>query len=392
VKILLLFTLLLSSSVWALTLEEVISTSLAKNPSLESINARIKANKQSIKIANKFANPELLLTKNTLDSSQAMSQTVLTLKQKVFYWGKRDADEDVTLENEKLLEEKLNAAKVSLVQKIKSEAYTIWELKELYDITEQYITLTKQNITLYESYTTTDSNQHMGVMKAELSLSDLYIQKSLLSSKITSAYARLSYLTAFSVKNLDIALSIGEKPQLNKLQNSLQNNPQLKVQSQTVQKQNANVQKVALSNYPDINLLAGYAYRENFDNYFNVGIGLSLPIYGTEDAKEEKERALLLWASAQKSDTQNSVNSALETYYAQMLVSYDIYHIIQDDALPQVAHMFKLSSASISIGSDLFKYIDVLFSKLDLEKKSIQAVANYKRAQAHISELQGKLK
>jgi outer membrane protein TolC len=147
-----------------------------------------------------------------------------------------------------------------------------------------------------------------------------------------------------------------------------------------------------LNNYPDINLIAGYAMRENFDNYFNVGVGLSLPIYGTEDYKEEEEKTMLLSVASQKADTQISVNAALESYYAQMLSSYEIYHIIQDNALPQVAHMFELSSSSISIGSDLFKYIDVLFQKLDLEQKSIKAVANYNLATAKIAQLRGETK
>jgi outer membrane protein TolC len=392
VKIFLLVSFLLASASFALTLEEVINSSLAKNPSLEAINARLEANKQNIKIANNFKNPELSVTKNTLDDSQAMSQTVLTFKQKIPFWDKRSADKDIAVADQKLLAEKLNAAKAKLVQKIKNEAYTIWELQQLYNITEQYIALTKQNIKLYESYTNTDTKQHMGIMKAELSLSDLRIEKTLLASKISSAYSRLSYLSAFKVTALDISLKMGKEPHLQTLQNSLQNNPDIKIKNKELQKQNAIVKKAEINNYPDINLLAGYAYRENFDNYFNFGVGLSLPIYGTEDAKEQKERSLALSATSQIADTQNSLNAVIQTYYAQMLASYKIYHIIQDDALPQVAHMFELSSSSIATGSDLFKYIDVLFSKLDLEKKSIQAVTNYKRAEAYVSELQGELK
>lgn len=63
-----------------------------------------------------------------------------------------------------------------------------------------------------------------------------------------------------------------------------------------------------------------------------------------------------------------------------------------DDALPQVAHMFELSGTSISIGADLFKYIDVLFQKLDLEQKSIKAVTNYNLANAKIAQLKGEIK
>lgn len=390
-KTVILSIFLLYSTLQAITLEKIITNALAKNPSLESIQERIHANKYNIALSNQFQNPELLITKNTLDSSQAMSQSVVTLKQNIPFYNKRDTNKKIAEAEDALLHEKLTAAKTKLVEKIKSEAYTIWKLRELYSIIDEYVTLTKQNIALYESYTSIDKNQHMGIMKAELSLSDLQIQKSSLQKQITASYARLSYLTSFKIDHLDIALQMGKKPDLTQLQNSLSQNPDLKIKEKELRKQNAKLQMADLNNYPDINLIAGYALRENFNNYFTFGIGLSLPIYGSEDYKEEEARALVLSVASKKTDTQIFVNAELETYYAQLLSSYEIYHIIQDEALPQVAHMFELSSSSISIGADLFKYIDVLFQKLDLEQKSIQAIANYNLAKAKIAQLTGEL-
>jgi len=382
----------LSISVWAISLDEIITTSLAKNPSLESINERIEANKYNIKVSDQFANPELLITKNTLDSSQAMSQSVVSLKQRIPFYNKRNANKKIALAEDAVLDEKLYAAKTKLVENIKNEAYNIWKLNELYKIINEYISLTKQNISLYESYTSIDENQHIGIMKAELSLSDLRIQKSVLREKINSAYARLSYLAAFKVKHLDIALTMGEKPDLSTLQRTLSENPDIKIKDKELLKQNAKVKMANLNNYPDVNLIAGYAIRENFDNYFNFGVGLSLPIYGTEDNKEQEARALALSVASQKADTRISVDATLQSYYAKMLSSYEIYHIIEDDALPKVAHMFELSGSSVSVGADLFKYIDVLFQKLDLERKSIQAVTNYNLAKAKIAQLKGEMK
>ncbi len=391
-KTVILSIFLLCTGAQAISLDKIIDTSLSKNPSLESINERIQANKYNIAVSDQFANPELLITKNTLDSSQAMSKSVVSFKQKIPFYNKRATNKKIALAEDALLNEKLNAAKTKLVEKIKDEAYTIWKLGELYRIIDEYVTLTKQNIDLYESYTSIDENQHIGIMKAELSLSDLQIQKSVLREKISSAYARLSYLAAFKIKHLDIALQMGAKPNLSKLQKSLSGNPDIKIKDKEVLKQNAKLKMADLNNYPDINLIAGYALRENFNNYFTFGVGLSLPIYGREDYKEEEARAMVLSAASQKADTQISVNAELESYYARMLSSYEIYHIIQDDALPQVAHMFELSGSSISIGADLFKYIDVLFQKLDLEQKSIQAVTNYNLANAKIAQLKGEMK
>ncbi|MDQ7066580.1 MAG: TolC family protein [Sulfurimonas sp.] len=224
-KNLLLTLLLLSSTLSAITLGEVIEKSLINSPSLESINAKIKANEHASDAANQFSNPELSLSKNTLDSSQAMSQTVLTLKQTLPYYGKRDARQNISFAQDEVLKEQLHSAKSVMVAKIKTEAYSIWELRELYKIIDEYITLTKQNIELYESYTSVDDNQHMGIMKAELSLADLEIQKSLLKAKIYASYAKLSYLAAFDVKNIDIELKIANKPDLNSFKAGLSTKP-----------------------------------------------------------------------------------------------------------------------------------------------------------------------
>ena len=382
--------LLLANTLFGESLQEVIQQALQSNPSLEVIQARLEANKHDIDVADQFANPELAVTTNTLPSSQKMSQSVITLKQNIPYYSKRQKRQNISLAEEELLTQELRKARVKLVTQIKLEAYTLWELQELVKIVDEYIAITQNNITLYESYTSIDENQHMGIMKAELSLSDLKIQKVNLQSKIEQSYARLSALVAHKVENLEIDLTIASKPQLQALKASLTNNPDIALQEKEIFKQNALVENAEINNYPDFNLLAGYAYRKEYDNYFNIGFAMTLPIYGTEDAKEEKERALLLAKQSQKADTQLQVDAEFATYFAQMQSSYDIYHIIQDDALPQVAHMFELSTSSISTGSDLFKYIDVLFQKLDLEKKSIEAVLNYNKAHAKIEELQGK--
>jgi len=392
VKNLTLSLLLITSSLSAMSLSEVIDKSLINSPSLESINAKIKANEYASDVANQFSNPELALTTNTIDSSEPMSQTVLSIKQKLPYYGKRDSKQGVTLAQDEVLKGQLLAAKATMVQKIKTEAYTIWELRELHKIIDEYIKLTQQNIALYESYTGVESNQHIGIMKAELSLADLKIQKSQLDAKIYASYAKLSYLAAFDVKNLDIELKMGEKPNLEALQTTLVSNPDLLVKEKELQRENAKIIVADKNNYPDLNLLAGYSYRENFDNYFNFGFALSLPMYGTEDTQEEEVKAAALSVVSQKEDTKIAISSELKIYYAQMLSSYQVYNIIQDDALPQIAHMFELSSSSIATGGDLFKYIDVLFDKLALEKKSINAISDYNRADALISKLAGEIK
>jgi cobalt-zinc-cadmium efflux system outer membrane protein len=379
-------------SLLALTLPELIDMSLQNNPSLEAIQKRIEANKKATQLSSQFSNPELLLTANTLKNSEPMSQTQLTLKQNIPFFGKRDAKEKIGLAEDELLEVKLKAAKAELVSEIKKEAYTLWRLRETSKIIDAYIALTQDNIELYESYSAMGEKEHMGIMKAQLSLSALRVQKSALKMKIDATLWRLSYLSAHTLCELTVELKMGSKPELATLLQSLVNNPDIAMQTKEIQKQQAKVQLASKENYPDINLIAGYAYRENFDDYLNFGVGVSLPIYGRESLVEQEARSMALVLEQQKKDVELEVSAELQIYYSQLLSAYEIYHIIQDGALPQVKHMLELSNSSFSTGGDLFKYIDVIFSKLDLEQKSINAVVDYNLALAKVAQLAGETK
>ena len=384
--------LLLGFELHALSLQEIIDTALDKKPSLAAIKKRIKANSYTISASNQYANPTIAYAQNTLDASEKMSQKSITFSQKIPYYGKLDTQENITKADDALLHAQLQQAKVALVEAIKKEAYTIWELQRLYDIICDYEDVTRQNIALYESYTSTSENKHMGIMSAELSLSELRIEKSRLKAAMSEAYARVSYLAAFDVTSLEIDLHVDNKlPTPQALLGALQHNPDVVIKEKEVQKARAKVQNATKNNYPDFTIAGGYTYRERYDDFFNIAVAMTLPIYGTEDDKEQESRQLVLADNIAKEDTKLMVNSEFKRAFAGLTSAFEIYHIVQDDALPKVAHMFELTNSSISAGGDLFKYIDILIQKLKLEQKSIKAIASYNRYKAQIDALRGEI-
>jgi len=389
IKSLLLSVFFLGSTLSGMSLDEVIAKALNDNYTLESITYRISANHANIDLSKQFANPRLSYAQNTIDDNQAMSRQTVTVQQKIPYFGKRDSLQKVAQAEEELLNGSLQKARVRLVNEIKNQAYTIWELERLYTIICDYEDLTRHNIDLFESYTMTSDNQHMGIVSAELTLSDLRIQKSTLNAQIYMAYAKLSYLTSFEVKDLVMNLEVGDMPGASTLEAGLKNNSDIALEEKKVQKKRAKLEIAELNHYPDLSLMGGYSYRKNFDNYWSFGVGISLPVYGREDSQEEEARKIVLSAKSLKEDTKVAVNTEFHKAYLQMKSAYEIYHIVHDEALPQIEHMFELTNSSISTGGDLFKYIDILVQKLKLERKSIGAVANYKRAEAKIAELSG---
>ena len=388
-----LFTLLVvSSSLYSLSLEEIITNALNKHPSLEVIKHRIEASKSITNISNQFSNPRLVYTQNTLDDKQAMSKKTITLTQKLPFFGKLDSLKNIALVDEQIQKVNLDIAKVELVKNIKQQAYEIWKLEQLYKIIDEYEKLTRQNIKLFESYTSTTNNQHVGIMSAELTLSNLRIEKSKLNSQIISAYAKLSYLSSQKIKELNLDLYITNLPSITKLQIGLENNNKLAVKNKEILKTKALIKNAKLNNYPDINVIASYSQRNNFDDFSTFGFGLSLPIYATEGYKEEEKYALALSKTSMKENIKVEIDSSFEVAYAQMESAYEIYTIINKDALPKLEHMFGLMSSSVVSGEGLFKYIDILIQMLKLEQKSILAIALYHDSNANISALKGEIK
>ncbi len=390
-KTLLFFLLIYYLPLHAITLDTLVQSALRKSPSLESINYRISSLQKLESVADNFANPSLTYAQNTLAQTEKMSKKTITFAQKLPYFGKRDAQKNIYKAKVNLFSENLEEAKVILAKAIKKEAYTVWEYEKTYMIIEEYEDVTQQNIELFESYTSTSEKQHMGIMSAQLTLSDLKIQKNALKAKIATSYAKISYLANQKVNHLEFPQTMIPRQAPSIAKNALKKNHLLTAKQKEVALNQAIHSNATLNKYPDFKLTAGYAYRENFNNYANIGIGITLPIYGTEDAKEEAARRLILATKSAKSNLKIKINSQLQSATFAMQSAFDIYHIIHDESLPQLAHMFALTSSSITTGGDLFQYIDILVQKLKLEQKSIHAVADYKRAQADIAALQGEI-
>jgi hypothetical protein len=139
-------------------------------------------------------------------------------------------------------------------------------------------------------------------------------------------------------------------------------------------------------------LSAAYSVRSEFDNYFNFGVGITLPIYGVESSKYQQQKKLLLSQEVQKKDIQINLKNRFKSFYIQMQNAYEVYKIINDEALAQIKHMLDITSSSVSTGSNLLKQIKILQKKLTYEQKRINAVSLYNTNYAKILQLSGATK
>lgn len=395
-KMRIIIALLFSGTLWAQSIDAIVTKALHNSPSLKSIREKINANRKDIDFATQFANPELQLALNDIHfdnptdrSLEPMQFAAVNLKQKIPYFGKRDAHAKIAKANEQVLLHSLDDAKAQLVAKVKKSIYTIWKLQTLYAITCDYEALTRQNIELNTAYTATMPGRHMGIMSAELALSQLKIKKSSLAKAIEGEYAMLGYLVSEPVSSVDIDLQIEALPPLESYEKRLLENEVLQAKGAAVERERAAARSAELEHYADPYVQVGYYYREAFPNYLSVAVGSPLPVYGSESLKEERARKMALVRGYEYADFKAGLSARLKRDYAAMRDAYTTYHIIKDESLPQIEHMFDLANAAVRSGGDLFKYIDLLKQKLGLDSQIVGATAQFYQQQAAIGALTG---
>ncbi|MDA3907756.1 MAG: TolC family protein [Sulfurimonas sp.] len=390
------FLLLLPLLLGATSLSTLIENAKANHTSLESIQIRLSAIDNEYEVTRNFADPELTFGISDIQlndpsnrSIEPMQYTSLNLKQKIPYFGKRDAASKKVDAKKAKVGFTLSQAKVKLTESIKLAAYGIWQVEEQLKITDAYINLTRQNIELYTAYSTSDTKAHMGIMSAELSLSQLKIKRSKLESFLTGLYTNLSYLSATKVDSLEVEMQVNEPRELAFYLDASRDSSAYKVKEALVKEAQADLKIKKLEKNVDPFVQVGYFYRESFEDYMNINVGFALPIYGTQDSKEEASRKLSLATKSEVVDFENSLHSKVAAEYARLQDSYRVYNIIEKESLPQIEHMFDLTNTSIKSGSDLFIYIELLAKKLRLEEQSIQAVATYYKITASLDALIG---
>ena len=393
-SLLLLLPIMLSAT----TLETIIENALSAHSSLQTIQERLNAEDHQIAKTRNFSNPEIsfAITDIQFDdptdrAREPMQTTSINLKQKFPSFGKRDAETAYIKAQKRFIASTLEDAKVKLVEKIKLTAYSIWEVDEELKIIGEYMKVTQQNVELNTAYSSTKSNSHMGIMSAELTLSQLKIKTSRYRSMRKALYAKLSYLGAQPIESVEVDLQVYEPKMIDLYLSQLANNRGYMTKNSEVSVARSNVQVQDLSGNVDPFMQVGYFYRQEFNDYINVSFGMALPIYGSESENSESARKVVLSKASASQDYMERLRGEVSGLYAELEDAYAIHRIINDESMPQIEHMFELTSASVKSGQDLFIYIDLLKQKLALDEQLIKATVRFNKTEASLDAMMGEM-
>jgi len=385
-------------TVHAQSIQQLIKHSIKEHPSLQSIKHKLSAMDERITLSQNFANPDVSFTVNDIQFNDSFSRNLepmqfeaLSIKQKFPWFGKLDAKEEYVRAQKKVILNSYDAAKVKLAENIRITAYTIKEIEARIHIVDKYIDVSKQNIKLYTSYASTESQNHTNSMNASLLLTKVKIKKENYISLLKSKQAQLTYLVNTKIKTVNNSLKMRSPKNLQYYINKIENNPLYTMRLSQTEVAQKNKHILALESTPDPYVQVGYFNRSAYNNYASISIGVSIPLYGSEALKTEAARKDVLAATSETLDYKSSLLSEITIMYAKLTEAYTIYNILHNETLPQLEHMFELTQASIQQGGDLFTYTNLLEQKLNLEEESIAIKAEYFRTEAKLKSLIGEI-
>ncbi len=391
-----LFALVTVGFLQAQSIQQLITQSLKKHPSLQTIEHRLSLMDERIAISQNFSNPDLSFTINDMHFGDLTSRDLepmqyqsVNFKQKFPWFGKLDARKTYTQAQRSVILDSYDAAKVKLAEEIRMTAYTMKELEERIHILNKYKAVAKQNIDLYTSYASTENKSHTSSMSASLLFSKIKIRSQRYKAVLKTQKARLKYLVQGNVNTVSDRLKIKRPKSLRHYLSKLHNNPKyhMTLSAKEVATANKTIQDLNIN--PDPYVKVGYFNRTDYPDYASVTVGFSVPLYGTEELESEAARKEVLAATSASLDFESSLKSEIETMHAKLREAYMIYDIIQNESLPQLEHMFELTQSSIQSGGDLFAYTNLLEQKLSLEEERTSIKAEYLRTEAKLRSLTG---
>ncbi|HIP28279.1 MAG TPA: TolC family protein, partial [Sulfurovum sp.] len=380
----------------AQSINQLIKHATKKHHSLQSIKHKLSSMDEHIAKTQKWENPNLSLTINDIQfrkplsrDEERMQYQAINFKQKFPWFGKLAARKTLAQENKHVVLHSLEAAQVQLGYKIRMTAYTIKEIEARKHILHKYMRLAKQNIKLYTDYIATDDMSHTSSVGAELSLAKIEIRIERYKSLLKAQKEKLNYLVQKRIEKISDKLRIKKPKSLGYYLKGMRKNPSYHRKLALSDVALANKSLVDLEKHPDPYVQVGYFNRIDFPDYATVSVGISLPIYGTEELNSEIAQKEALARKSEYIDYKALLKSEIRENYAKLTEAYHIYKIIQNKSLPQLQHMLELSTSAIEEGSDLFTYTSILEQKLSLEEERISIMAEFMRTQAKLKSLTG---
>ena len=291
---LILLSSLLTSSIYAKEVKQVVNEAINTNSSLQALEQSILLAKEQIDLAGKWQNPILNFGANDIQFDdiskrdlEPMQAQFIGLNQMIPIGDKKELEEEIARDDYELSKLVLADKKLELESKIYEYIYNIKLVEERVALFSKL----KQNIAelqkLLEEFYKYNKASQIDILKVQTLYDEVDISEQKLNNNLRVFKLQLEQLTYTKFKDIDISTELEKLT----LVNNIDSHPKILQIEKNIEKFNTTSKFEEEKKNSDINFGVKYFQRDSkYEDYINISVAIPLSVYGSEDIKARKAK------------------------------------------------------------------------------------------------------
>ena len=379
-KKLVFIPLILASSLFSTSIENIVEKSLQNNFDIKSLENSIQIANFQIKQAKNWENPmlsfkanDIMLNKNYIKDQKEYG---IELSQAIPVGNKLELEESIARKEKILQEQALEDKKLEFESKIYLYSYTILILENRLKLLDEYQKNLNRLEELYTKLYSYDKASLNEILNTQISKYDLQMQINELKTTKDNLYLNLEQLSYEKIDKIDESLNIKDINK-QKVEEALIFHPKIQTLQTTSQKYKDTAKLEEAKKFSNVTLALEYMQNKEQD-YANVTVSIPLPIYNTENINKLK-------ANLNTNQTNNKLDSQIHNLrlqtniYLNNLDKYKTnYKILEEKMIPLKKKMQKVLEEFIGFDKESLKEnLNSLNELIDYEIKASEQLEKY---------------
>ncbi len=379
-KKLVFIPLILASSLFSTSIENIVEKSLQNNFDIKSLENSIQIANFQIKQAKNWENPmlsfkanDIMLNKNYINDQKEYG---IELSQAIPVGNKLELEESIAKKEKILQEQALEDKKLEFESKIYLYSYTILILENRLKLLDEYQKNLNRLEELYTKLYSYDKASLNEILNTQISKYDLQMQINELKTTKDNLYLNLEQLSYEKIDKIDESLNIKDINK-QKVEEALIFHPKIQTLQTTSQKYKDTAKLEEAKKFSNVTLALEYMQNKEQD-YANVTVSIPLPIYNTENINKLK-------ANLNTNQTNNKLDSQIHNLrlqtniYLNNLDKYKTnYKILEEKMIPLKKKMQKVLEEFIGFDKESLKEnLNSLNELIDYEIKASEQLEKY---------------
>lgn len=379
-KNLAILSIVLANTLFATSISELVENSLSSSFDLKALETKVQIADQQIAISKNWQNPilvlksnEIMLNKHKLNNNKEYGVEFI---QEIPIGNKLEIEKQIAIKDRNIQSFDLEDKKLELKSKLNLFAYTILIYEKRENLLDEYLQNLEKLYNLNKELLKIDKSDLNTILNTKINTQKIKTEQEILKTKIDNLYLNLEQITYEKYTKIDDSLAFKNIDET-KLLEDLSSHPKIKSNEEEILKYKDYSKLEEAKKFS--NVVLGLEYMQNnIQDYANISLGFTLPIYKTENINKIK-------AKLNANETQNKKEIIKKSFeietkiilnnIKQNITSFNRY---QNEIIPLKQSIQNIINQNIKLDiSKLEDSINNLNELIDLELKSLEYLEEY---------------